>query len=503
MAGTSLRYSDRQRIGLVAGPVLFIVTVLFVSSPGLSVTATAVLASTLWIACWWITEAVPIPITSLLPILLFPILGVMDVVDAAAPYADPIVFLFLGGFLVALAIERWELHRRIALNVLIRTSDDANRLVLGFMLVTAFLSMWISNTATAMMMVPIGMAVIAQLQAFSASKSAPDPEYSRPALDVLEAGQSERSDFGVALMLGIAYAASIGGIATLIGTPPNAILAGVTRSALGIQLGFLEWMLFGVPTALVMLGGTWLVLVSLLSPKIEITQASQQVLQEDFQALGDMSTGERRVLFVFVLVAGGWVLRPFVIEPLLPGVTDTTIALLGGLLVFLIPVNLSQGEFLLDWKYTSRVPWGVLILFGAGFSLASAFRRSGLDQWIAGTFSGLETVPLVWVIVAVSLAIVFLTEVTSNSATASLFIPVMATVGASSAGSPLVLMVTVSVAASLAFMLPVATPPNAIVFGSGYLTMPTMARIGLWVNLLGVAILTAMVYLWLPLVWGV
>lgn len=503
MAGSSLRYSHRQQIGLVAGPALFITALLFVSAPGLSSSATAVLASTLWIACWWITEAVPIPITSLLPILLFPVLGVADVVDAAAPYADPIVFLFLGGFLVALAIERWDLHRRIALNVLIRTSDDAHRLILGFMLVTAFLSMWISNTATAMMMVPIGMAVIAQIQAFAEPGNRTDPSYSRPALEALEAGQAQRSDFGVALMLGIAYAASIGGIATLIGTPPNAILAGVARSALGIQLGFLQWMLFGVPTALLMLGGTWLVLIILLSPQTEINRASQQILREQVRSLGSLSTGERRVLFVFGIVAGGWILRPFVIEPLFPGVTDTTIALVGGLLVFLIPVDLKQGEFLLDWKYTTRVPWGVLILFGAGFSLASAFRRSGLDQWVAGNFAGLDTVSLVWVVLTVALVIVFLTEVTSNSATASLFIPVMATVGASLAGSPLVIMVTVSVAASLAFMLPVATPPNAIVFGSGYLTMPDMARIGLWLNLLGVAILTVMVYLWLPLVWGI
>ncbi|MFB6080271.1 MAG: DASS family sodium-coupled anion symporter [Haloferacaceae archaeon] len=494
------RYTRRRELGLVLGPLLFVGSRYVVTPPGLPPGADAVLASTLWIAAWWLTEAVPIPVTSLLPIVLFPTLGVTSVVEAAAPYADPVVFLFLGGFLVALAIERWDLHRRIALAVLLRAGDDVRRLVLGFMVVTAFLSMWVSNTATAMMMVPIGMAVVAQIEAFrSPGESVPvEPD---PAT-ALDARTPPRSNVGAALMLGIAYAASIGGIATLIGTPPNAILAGVVRSTAGVGIGFVQWMLFGLPLAAVFLLVTWVVLMAVLPPEVRTIPESRAVIEEQLAALGPMSTGERRVVAVFAVVVLGWLLRPFVIEPVAPGITDTVVALVGGVLVFLIPVDLQRGEFLLDWEATTRVPWGVLLLFGAGFSLARAFQVSGLDRWIAGGLAGLRGVPLVWILLAVTTLVVFLTEVTSNSATASLFIPVMASLGGSLAVPPLILMVTVAVASSFAFMLPVATPPNAIVFGSGSLSIPQMARVGIWVNLLGILFLTVMAYLWLPVAWG-
>jgi sodium-dependent dicarboxylate transporter 2/3/5 len=497
-------YTRLQRVGIVLGPLSFVLVQFGVSPASLSPAANAVLACTLWIAVWWMTEAVPIPVTSLLPILLFPALGVTSVSDAAAPYADPVVFLFLGGFLVALAIERWGLHRRIALNVLLRAGEDARRLIFGFMLATAFLSMWVSNTATAMMMVPIGMAVVAQRQAFRAPDDA-TPRYSVSTLDALEAGETtlRQSNFGVALMLGIAYGASIGGVATLIGTPPNAILAGIASSSLGVEIGFVEWMLFGVPTALVFLPVTWLALITVFPPDTSAVSAGRSVVREQMADLGPMSTGERRVVVVFGVVVFGWLLRPFVIEPVAPAITDTTIALIGGVLVFLVPVDLRRGEFLLDWEATTRVPWGVLLLFGAGFSLARTFQSSGLDRWIAGGLSGLQGVDLVWVLLAVAALVVFLTEVTSNSATASLFIPVMVSLGVSLAAPPLVLMVTVAVAASMAFMLPVATPPNAIVFGSGYLSIPQMVRVGIWLNLLGILFVTAMAYLWLPFVWSI
>ncbi|WP_435073728.1 SLC13 family permease [Halorubrum sp. HHNYT27] len=496
------RYTRLQQIGLILGPLLFVGTRLFVTPAELSPQANAVLASTLWIAVWWMAEAIPIPATSLLPILLFPTLGVTSVSEAAAPYADPVVFLFLGGFLIALAIERWNLHRRIALNVLLRVGDDARYLILGFMVVTAFLSMWVSNTATAMMMVPIGMAIVAQVQALQTQEDV-TPSYSSPELESLDVGATPPSNFGAALMLGIAYAASIGGIATIIGTPPNAILVGIAQSSLGVRIGFVQWMLFGLPIAVVFLAVTWLVLITLLSPEIRTLPDSQSIIREQLANLGSMNTGERRVVVVFAIVVLGWLLRPFVIEPIAPGITDTVIALVGGVLVFLIPVNLKQGEFLLNWEYTTRVPWGVLLLFGAGFSLAKAFQVSGLDQWIAGNLTSLQGIEFLWILLVVATLIVFLTEVTSNSATASLFIPVMGSLGASLAVSPLILMVTVSVAASFAFMLPVATPPNAIVFGSGYLSIPQMARVGFWLNLLGILFLTVMTYVWLPIVWGV
>jgi sodium-dependent dicarboxylate transporter 2/3/5 len=498
--GGTLHLAPAWRVSPWAGDVHSLVQTT-VDLPGLSTEATAVLASTLWIAAWWMTEAVPLPVTSLLPIVLFPVLGVGSVVEVAAPYADPIVFLFLGGFLVALAIERWGLHQRIALTVLLKVGDDTSRLVLGFMLVTAFLSMWVSNTATAMMMVPIGMAVVTQLHGLRDS-GREALTYPAETGSALEAGTTPPSTFGAALMLGIAYAASIGGIATLIGTPPNAILAGIAQSALGIEIGFVQWMTFALPISVVFLFVTWLVLITVLRPEIGTMPEGNAVIRDQMKALGPMSTGERRVVVVFLVVVLGWLLRPFVLEPLFPGISDTSIALVGGILVFVIPVNLRRGEFLLTWEATTRVPWGVLLLFGAGFSLARAFQLSGLDRWIAEQLTALQGIDVIWVLLAVATLVVFLTEVTSNTATTSLFIPVMVGLGASLVVSPLLLMVTVSVAASFAFMLPVATPPNAIVFGSGYISIPQMARVGFWLNLLGILFLTLVAYLWLPIAWG-
>ncbi|MDR5656996.1 DASS family sodium-coupled anion symporter [Halodesulfurarchaeum sp. HSR-GB] len=493
-------YNRRQQIGLGLGPALFVLTHLFVTPAGLQPAANAVLASTLWIATWWVTEAAPIPVTSLLPIVLFPVCGVTSAEGATAPYANPIVFLFLGGFLVALAIERWGLHRRIALKLLVRFGTDSRRLILGFMLITAFLSMWLSNTATAMMMVPIGMGVVAQRQALREPTQA-NPLADRTA-DVLDAGSVEQSNFGTALLLGIAYAASIGGVATLIGTPPNAILAGVARAQLGIQIGFVEWMQFGLPLAVSFLLVTWVLLLRLVPPEETVLPTGHEQIRSELHALGPMGTGERRVVAVFLFLVLGWLLRPFVLEPLVPGLTDTVIAVVAGILVFLVPVDLRRGEFLLRWQDTTRVPWGVLVLFGAGFSIANAFQVSGLSAWIAGHFVGLRGVEFVWVLLAIATLVVFLSEIASNSATASLFIPIMAGLGAALLVSPLALMATVSVAASFAFMLPVATPPNAIVFGSGYLTIPDMARVGFWLNLVGIAFLTVASSLWLPVVWG-
>jgi sodium-dependent dicarboxylate transporter 2/3/5 len=494
-------YGRRQQVGLVAGPVLFGVVRLFAPG-GLTPAAAAVLASALWIATWWISEAVPIPVTSLLPIVLFPVQGVTDVAGAAGPYADPVVFLFLGGFLVALAIERWELHRRIALEVIARAGSRFHSLLAGFMLATAVLSMWISNTATAMLMLPIGMAVIAQLEAIREPGPETDVEYSAPVLDTVDVGDLPRSNAGAALILGIAYGATIGGVATLIGTPPNAILAGVLRTQLDVELGFLEWMVVGLPLAAVFLVVAWGLLLRLLPPEFSELPGATGYVARQRAALGPMGRGERRVLAVFALVAAGWVLRPFVLEPFLPGVSDTTIAVGGGILVFLVPVDLRRGEFLLDWEATTRVPWGVLLLFGGGFSLAGGVRTSGLDRWLAGLLTGLRGAETVWIVFAVAVVIIVLTEISSNSATASLFIPLMASLGLSLAVSPVVLMVTAAIAASLAFMLPVATPPNAIVFGSGYVSLPQMARVGIWLNLIAVVLVTLIAAFWVPIAWG-
>ena len=505
------RIPSRQSVGLVFGPVSF--AVFFLGNPiGLPADAAAVLAATSWIVVWWVTEAIPIPVTSLLPIVLFPITGVMSVSGTTTPYADPIVFLLLGGFLLALAIERWNLHHRLSLLVLSTVGTSGPALVFGFMVATAFLSMWISNTATAMMMVPIGAAVIVELSAIGGRRLPPmdredilgpnDPDdVTGELLHRLDEEPEELSNtsFGLALMLAIAYGASIGGAATLIGSPPNAVLAGVAESNLGIRIGFLEWMLVGVPLAAVFLLVAWVTLVIVLRPQVEKQPGRADVIDRQLAELGAITTGERRVLAVFLLVAGAWILRPFVLEPVFPALTDAMIAVAGAILVFLVPVG---GERLLDWEYTSRVPWGVLLLLGAGFSIARAFQESGLDGVIADAIADVGVASLLGMILLVATVVILLTNVTSNTATASLFMPITLSIGLAIGVSPLTLMATAAFAASLAFVLPVATAPNAIVFGSGYLTIPQMAKIGLLLTLPAILVISAFAYLWIPLVWS-
>ncbi|WP_418281040.1 SLC13 family permease [Halorubrum sp. DTA98] len=501
---------SRGSIGLLLGPVSFLG--LYLTAPfGLTSEAAAVLASTAWIVIWWVTEAIPIPVTSLLPIVLFPTTGVMTVGSATAPYADPIVFLLLGGFLIALAIERWNLHHRLSLLIISTVGTSGKGLVFGFMGATAFLSMWISNTATAMMMVPIGAAVIVELTAMGGRRTPPldretleepnDPrDVEGELLHGFEVDSMElpNTSFGLAIMLGIAYGASIGGAATLIGSPPNAVLAGVAESNLGIEIGFLEWMLVGVPIALVFLLITWVLLVVVLRPTIDRQPGRTDVIEKQLSELGAMTTGERRVLAVFGLVAAGWIVRPFVLQPVVPMLTDAMIAVAGAVLVFLIPVD---GDRMLDWEYTSRVPWGVLLLLGAGFSLARGFQESGLDSVVAVAIADLGITELVGMILLVSTVVILLTNVTSNTATASLFMPITLSIGLAIGVTPLTLMATAAFAASFAFMLPVATAPNAIVFGSGYMTIPQMAKVGFVVTLPAVLVISAFAIWWIPLVW--
>ena len=513
--GMSVRISNAgisvKRIGLFLGPASF-VTIYLTAPFGLAAAPTAILASTAWVVIWWITESIPIPVTSLLPIVLFPLTGVMPLGNATAPYADPIVFLLLGGFLIALAIERWNLHHRLSLLIIATVGTSGRGLVLGFMLATAFLSMWISNTATAMMMVPIGAAVIVELTSIGGRSRPPidreDIEEPNDPLDVqgellhqFDGGPIElpNTSFGLALMLGIAYGASVGGAATLIGSPPNAVLAGVAESNLGVEIGFLEWMLVGVPLATLFLIVTWIVLVLLLQPAIERQPGRTDVIDEQLRELGSMTTGERRVLAVFGLVAAGWILRPFVLQPVFPMLTDAGIAIIGGILVFLIPVD---GERMLDWEYTSRVPWGVLLLLGAGFSIARGFQESGLDGIVARAIVDLGITELAVMILLVTTVVIFLTNVTSNTATASLFMPITVSLALAIGFAPLTLMATAAFAASFAFMLPVATAPNAIVFGSGYMTIPEMAKIGFALTIPAILFISAFAIWWVPLVWS-
>lgn len=460
------------RLGLLLGPLVFVAMLLLPPPAGLAPEAWRVAATATLMALWWVTEAVPIPVTGLLPLALFPPLGVASMGEAAAPYADPLIFLFLGGFLVALGLERWNLHRRIALGVVGLVGVRPASLVGGFMLATAFLSMWVSNTATAVMMLPIGLSVIALLRQ--------------------DGEAAARDGFAPALLLGIAYGASIGGMATLIGTPPNALLAAFMRRTYGVEIGFAQWMTIGLPLALLMLLGAWLILTRLAFalPRQAIA-GSAALIRGEIAGLGPLATPELRVGLVFAGAALLWVLRP-ALEGVLPaGVNDTVIAVAAGVLLFIIPAGgrAGRGVRLMDWPTATRLPWGVLLLFGGGLSLAAAIGKSGLAAWIGAGFAGLGHWPLLLVVLLVTAGIVFLTELTSNTATAAAFLPLMASVAPALAADPFLLTIPVALGASCAFMLPVATPPNAIVFGSGRLTVAQMARAGFLLNLAAIAII--------------
>ncbi len=485
-------YGKRQRIGLIAGPVLFLAILAMPAPADMSAEALRVSAVALLMAAWWISEALPIPATALLPIVLFPVLGVMKTGEVTASYGHPLIFLFVGGFFIAMAMEKCNLHERIALHVIRRVGTSPARLVFGFMVATAFLSMWISNTATSMMMLPIGLAVVREARTLLAEQGS-----------AIGASVGDFR-FAVALMLGIAYAASIGGVATIIGTPPNAVLVGMIDRLYGQQITFASWMLFGVPLSVVMLVLSWLYLVRIAyRPEIDELPGGRALIESQIKRLGPMSPAEMRVLAVFAAVALAWILRGFVDIDALALVTDTTIAIAGALALFVIPADFRKGEFLLDWAHAVRIPWGVIILFGGGLALAGAFQASALDQWLGAQLSVLQGAPMIVVLLAVVLVVVFLTEITSNTATASVFVPVMAGLAVAMAVHPFALTVAAGVAASYAFMLPVATPPNAVVFGSGYLSVPQMAKAGLWLNLLGALLITLFLYLWLPLAWDI
>ena len=477
-------FRQRAVIGLFLGPALFLLVLLLPLPEGMAPAGLRVAAVTVLMAVWWISEAIPVPATALLPVVLFPLLGVLGAAEVTRAYGNHLIYLFMGGFLIAVTMQRWNLHHRIALHTIRMIGVTPRRIVLGFMLATAFLSMWISNTATTMMMVTIAMAVLREL----------DHEIDH---------QPDELWFGSILMLGICYAASIGGVATLIGTPPNVIFAGVLEKTYGISISFTDWMGFALPLSMVMLALTWLYLTRLLCP-----QTSRQIpggaalIQRQLAGLGPMSRQEKQVAGVFATVALLWVLRGLYQPAGLAMVKDSTIAIAGALLLFLIPVSLKKREFLLDWKTAVTIPWDIIILFGGGFALAQGFAESGLTLWLAEQLSVLQGVDTLLVIASVVLLVIFLTEVTSNTATASLLLPVMGALATAIDVSPFGLMVATVVAASFAFMLPVATPPNAIVFGSRCVSIMQMARAGLLLNLLGAVVITGFVYWLLPLLWS-
>lgn len=496
----------RGRIGLGLGPALAVLLLLLPRPEGLSVDGQRVAAVAVLMAVWWMTEALPLAATALLPIVLFPALGVLPAGEATAPYANHLIFLFMGGFFIAATLQRWGLHRRLALAVVAIVGTEARTVVLGFMLATAFLSAWISNTATTVMMLPIATAILDLIVGHQSTTPATVPRAEPEAATPAGVRRDATDSLGTALMLGIAYAASIGGVATLIGTPPNAVFAAAADELLGRTVGFLEWMLVGVPVALIMLAITWWLLVYVLHPlprRAGAAAAVKEVVGSERTRLGPMGRGEWTTAIVVACTALAWLLRAPKeigavtipgIATYLPLVADSTIAIAGAVLLFALPVSLAGGEFALDWESARRIPWGILLLFGGGLSLAHAFDSSGLAAWIGDRVALFGALPTIGLVAVVAVVFLLLTELTSNTATATMGMPLMAGVAAGVGTEPLLLMAAAALACSMAFMLPVATPPNAIVFGSGRVTIAQMVRAGLWLNLIGAGLISSVAY---------
>jgi len=474
---------SKNIIGLILGPLVFSLILIFFEADGLSFQAKCILASTAWMAVWWVTECVPISVTALLPIVLFPLTGGMDLSTTTAAYGHKLVFLFVGGFMIALAIEKWHLHKRLALNIIRMTGSNKSRVILGFMLATAFLSMWISNTATSIMILPVGLAIISQLK--------DDPNTK----------ENENQIFGKSLMIAIAYSASIGGMATLIGTPPNMVLAGVVEESYGIKLNMFDWMKFGVPLSSLLLMICWIYLTQIAFKfKNEEFSAGRDEIMRQLKKLGNFSNEEIKVLIIFSLTATGWILRGS-IEKIFPLIDDTIIAIFFAVILFIIPTkNDKTDKTLLVWDDTVKLPWGILILFGGGMAIASAFGKSGLALWIADLLQNLEGVSLFLIILIIVTSINLLTEVTSNMATTAMLLPVLVTIALAIEVHPYFLLVSATLAASCAFMLPISTPPNAVVFSSGFLKIEDMFKKGVWMNLISIIIITIIVYYTLPYV---
>lgn len=486
------RVSRMRQAGLILGPLLAVLCYAllpetYTKAQGqpalLSHAARATLAMMLWMALWWMSEAVPIEATALLPIVLFPLQGIASLAAAAAPYASDIVFLFLGGFVLAAAIQRWGVDRRIAWSVLRVTGARQDRIVAGVMAVTAFLSLWVSNTATAAMMLPIALAIIA-------------------AADV---HQGERnSDFGIALLLSVAYAASLGGIGTLIGSPPNGIAARFITQTYGREFSFLDWLAIGLPVMLIMLPLTWLLLTRVLFRVHGQSVARAGALAaNELSRLGPMSRGARATIAVFAITVLLWTTRPWLVQiqlggqAVLSGLTDAGIAVGAALALFLLPAG--DGTRVMHWDNAATLPWGVLILIGGGLSLAAAIEANGAAQFIASGAAHLGGWPVLALVLVVVAATVFLSELTSNTAQVAIMLPILAALAPGLGVDPMLLILPCTLAASCAFMMPVGTPPNAIIFGSGLISIARMCKTGVWLNLVAIVVITLMCYALIPL----
>lgn len=470
-----------KRMGLLAGPLLFLV---LLNLPGdlISPEGDRVLAVAAWMILWWITEAVSISVTALLPLLLFPLLGVMNLSDVGANYGSPIIFLFFGGFVLALALEKVNLHKRIALTIINKTGTGPERVILGFMIATASLSMWISNTASTVVMLPIALSVIRLLIADEDGFTAKD------------------RNFALSVMLGIAFSANAGGIATVIGTPPNSVLIGLLENEYNIEISFLRWMTLGLPISIILIGISYLVLVKWMFPCKGLEfGASRDVIRTELRKLGPPSGREKRVLLIFGITVFLWIFRTL-INQLIPGLglTDTAISMFGALALFTVPYRLSKGEFILGWEDTSKLAWGILMLFGGGLALAQGMSDSGLVALVSGAIASSQISVLFTAFLLIALML-FLTELMSNVALVAVLAPVVAGIAIGLDIPMLHLLIPVTIASSCAFMLPMATPPNAIVFASGYIRVHQMARVGFVLNCISILLLLAVFQFVVPL----
>jgi solute carrier family 13 (sodium-dependent dicarboxylate transporter), member 2/3/5 len=475
-----MRSNLRQLAGLSAGAVVFLL-ILFVRPFGLSGEAARVLAVGSLMVTWWIVEAAPMPVVALLPLVLFPLMGIAKPEEAAAPYANPVIFLFMGGFIIGLAIEKWNLHKRIALSIVKLTGTSGNRIVLGFIIATSFLSMWLSNTATTMMMFPIAMSVI-------------------KVMEDNHGGGGNIGNLGVCLLLAIAYASNLGGISTIIGTPPNVAYAGFLEKHNGYSFPFAEWMLLCAPLSWLLLLCLYFIMVKWLYPSgIRNNEAARGMIADELAQLGKLSVPEKRVLGVFLLTAGLWITKDLInaVQPLVK-LDDTMIAVLGAVLLFIIPSG-SDHKPLMLWSDTSRMAWGVLLLFGGGISLAAQLEKAGLIQqlgsWIAGFAEGGFLLVLL-----ITLLSIFISEVMSNVAQVIVFAPVVAGIAEGVGMNPLQLGMAMTLGASCAGMLPMGTPPNAIVFGSGKLKLHHMTSTGFIMNVIATLLISIFCWYLLPLV---
>ncbi len=465
-----------KKRGFWIGLILFFLVLLSSGPEELSEEAWIVAAVALLMVTWWATEAIPIPVTALLPLALFPILGVTSIETAALPYANKNIYLFLGGFLIALSIERSGLHKRLALIMIKSVGSNGPKLIGGFMLVSALISMWVMNTSTTLMLLPIGLAICSVV-----AKTVPNMT------------EKDKSNFDKALLLSIAYAATIGGMSTLVGTAPNIVFSSFMQEVYGLEISMIDWMKLGIPVSICMLILAWVILTRIVYPvSFTSSDETKSTLSQMLLDMGPVSKDELRVGIVFSIAAGLWMFRSL-IDNYITGLSDAGIAIIVAIALFIIPSSGRNGE-LLSWEQSSKLPWGLLLLFGGGLSLGVQINNTGLGLWIGQSLVALKTVPLILLVMAVAALIIFLTEVTSNVATTSTFLPVFGAVAVAVGVAPEVLTIPVVLAASCAFMLPVATPPNAIVYGANKFKILDMMRAGFFINIAGIFVVTIFAY---------